>query len=145
MSYTSLLWVSLSYNPSLLGALPAGFTGSKLFAWSANRNSYYSANTIYSSGGTYGTAPTYGSGILYGTSVGLNRSMISILRDVQAGLDPTGALSSSWGSTDLQPCPPWLSNTVSYPGQNSSTPAMANHGRESRAATWLGAMANHGR
>jgi hypothetical protein len=41
-AYTALKWLSLAYNPGLVGALPAGFTGLELFAWSAYYSGYYS-------------------------------------------------------------------------------------------------------
>jgi hypothetical protein len=57
--------------------------------------------------------------------------MISILRDLQVALDPTGVgLGASWGALHMQPCPPWVSNNNAYPSQNASLPGM---GR-----AWLG-------
>jgi hypothetical protein len=129
---TSLSWLAMSYNPLLYGALPAAFTTSKLYAWSGYRQAYFSMATLTAANGpSYGAAPMYGSGALYGTSLGLNRSMISILRDVQAGLDPnSAALTPSWGIWHLQPCAPWNSGLASNPGQrNTST----GYGR-----AWLG-------
>ena len=131
MSYTSLLWVSLSYNPSLLGALPAGFTGSKLYGWSAYSKDYFTASQIRSLA-TNGAAPQYGAGVLAGTSVGLNSTLVSLLRTVQRAMDLTGVgLGASWGVADVQPCPPWQSSrSADYPGQNASAPG---YGR-----AWLG-------
>jgi hypothetical protein len=131
---TSLSWLALAYNPLLYGALPAAFSTSKLFAWSAYHQTYNSAATVYNTA-SYGAPPRYGSGVLYGTSMGLNRSMISILRDVQAALDPNGtsALAASWGGAHLQPCAPWGSAN-NYPGQQSSS---AGFGR-----AWLGVTCN---
>jgi hypothetical protein len=63
----------------------------------------------------------------------LNRSTISILRDVQQSVDPTGVgLSAAWGASHMQPCPPWVSGRYSnsYPDQNTSLPG---YGR-----SWLG-------
>jgi hypothetical protein len=116
--------VALSYNVGLYGALPSGFTSSKLYGWGSYQNAYASASAIYSTV-SYGAAPMYGSGVLFATSIGLNRSMLSILRDVQAALDPTGvSLAASWGASELQPCPPWLNNPANYnyPNQSVSTP-----------------------
>jgi hypothetical protein len=58
--------------------------------------------------------------------------MISILRDVQQSIDPTGVgLSAAWGASHMQPCPPWVSNRYpGYPDQNTSLPG---YGR-----SWLG-------
>lgn len=123
-AYTALSWVALSYNVGLYGALPSGFTSSKLYGWGSYQNAYASASAIYSTV-SYGAAPMYGSGVLFATSIGLNRSMLSILRDVQAALDPTGvSLAASWGASELQPCPPWLNNPANYnyPNQSVSTP-----------------------
>ncbi len=41
--------------------------------------------------------------------MGLNRPLLSILRDVQAALDPsnTSVLATNWGSTEVQPCLPY--------------------------------------
>jgi hypothetical protein len=120
----SLSSLAMAYNPLLYGALPAAFTSNKLWVWSANRQGYFSYATLSGTNGpSYGAAPAYGSGALYATSVGLNRSLISILRAVQAGLDPrnTSALAASWGGTHLQPCAPWKSGNT-YAGQrNTST------------------------
>ncbi len=147
-AYNALSWIALAYNPGLYGPLPVGFAaGSSLHAWSAYFGAYYPASQA---GGGYGAAPTYGSGILYGvcsrygdrgpsaradasasfitlhsgTSIGLNSSMTSILRGVQAGLDPKGnVLKSAWPGTDVQPCPPWLSSRAGdFPSQSNSTP-----------------------
>jgi hypothetical protein len=119
----------MAYNPLLFGALPAAFSTSKLYAWSAYHQAYYSAASV-NSVASYGAPPRYGSGVLYGTSLGLNRSMVSILRDAQAGLDPNSvALQPSWGIWHVQPCAPWGSANA-YPGQrNTST----GYGR-----SWLG-------
>jgi hypothetical protein len=129
---TALSWLALAYNPLLYGVLPAAFTTSKLYAWSGYHQTYNSLATITTSGGSYGAAPTYGSGVLQGTSLGLSRSMISILRDAQAGLDPrnTSALAASWGGAHLQPCAPWRSGLASNPGQRNTS---AGYGR-----AWLG-------
>jgi hypothetical protein len=62
--------------------------------------------------------------------MGLNRSMISILRDVQAGLDPNSvALQPSWGMWHVQPCAPWGSAN-NNPGQRNTS---MGYGR-----SWLG-------
>jgi hypothetical protein len=128
-AYTGLLWVALAYNPLLVGQLPAAFTKAKLWAWSAYYNAFaVSTNTLSSP--TYGEAPTYGTGVLYGTSLGLDRPLVTILRDIQAALDPTGAALRTWGAAHWQPCPPWLSSNGAYISQNSSTPG---YGR-----SWLG-------
>jgi hypothetical protein len=129
---TSLAWLALAYNPLLYGDLPAAFSTSKLYAWSAYHQAYYSAASV-NSVASYGAPPRYGSGVLYGTSLGLDRLMVSILRDAQAGLDPsnTSALAASWGGVHLQPCAPWGSANAN-PGQQSSS---AGFGR-----AWLGVM-----
>jgi hypothetical protein len=130
-SYTSLSWVALSYNPSLLGALPAGFTGSKLYGWSAYHKDYYSASQIKNS--VYnGAAPLYGAGVLAGTAIGLYSTLVSLLRTVQQALDPTRVgLGASWGVADAQPCPAWGSSN-SEPPQNASAPG---YGRAWRGVT----------
>ena len=117
-SYTSLSWVSVAYNPALVGAMPTGFTASKLFAWSDYSRGFYSM-AFASNGQGYGYGPSgnnagYGTGYLYGTSIGLDRPLVQILLDIKAALDPNGAVLSSWNSSHLQPCRPW-----SYDGTNA--------------------------
>jgi hypothetical protein len=112
-NYTRLAWVALAYNPLLVGPLPAGFNSSKLYAWSAYYSGFYSWYYVYTAGAgaTYGMAPAYatgyGTGFLYGTSVGLDRPLVSILLDIKAALDPSGAVLSAWNASQLQPCRPW--------------------------------------
>ena len=128
-SYTSLKWVSLSYNGALVGTLPANLTSTKLFAWAAYYAGYYSWYYVYTAGAsvTYGGPPTYGvnggygSGFLYGTSIGLDRPLASILLDIKAALDPGGTVLSSWNSSQSQPCRPWTTSPGVI-GQNSASP-----------------------
>jgi hypothetical protein len=128
-SYTSLNWVALSYNPGLVGALPAGFTSAKLFAWTSYRAAYYSWYYVYTAGAgiTYGGPPSYsdsggyGTGFLYGTSIGLDRPLASILLDIRAALDPSGAVLGSWNASQSQPCRPWTTSPGTI-GQNALLP-----------------------
>jgi hypothetical protein len=127
-SYASLSWLAIAYNPLLVGALPAGVTSSKLFAWSANLNGFYSWLSAYAAAGTptYGFPPSqasvgYGTGFLYGTSIGLDRPLVSILLDIKAAVDPSGSVLSAWNASQLQPCRPWVSQTT-LPVQSSSSP-----------------------
>jgi hypothetical protein len=108
----------------LVGPLAAGFTTSKLFAWSATFGEYYAASQLGTA--SYG-ATNYGSGVLRGTSLGLDRPAVSILRDILAALDPSGTsnLTASWKATDVQPCPPWITIQGSNPGQLNTTPVRA--------------------
>ena len=126
---TSLAWVSLAYNPLLVGALPAGFNSSKLYAWSAYLNGFYSWQFVNGGSGriAYGAAPSYndpgyGTGFLYATSIGLQRPLASILQDVKLALDPTRAALSSWNISSMNPCRPWSSYGNS-PKQNSASPS----------------------
>ncbi len=139
-SYASISALALAYNPGLVGAFPSGFTTSKLWVWSAYFNLYYNAANMIGTA-SYGMAPNYGSGILYGTSIGLDRPLVDILRDVQAALDPsnTSALAASWGSTHLQACTPYKSSNApltTYPGQAVTQPG---YGR-----SWLGVTCQDG-
>ncbi len=127
-AYPSLKWVALSYNPGLYGTLPVNFTSAKLYGWGAYGNAYQPASAILATASN-GAAPTYGSGVLYGTGIGLRRTLVSVLRDVQAALDPTGVGLRTWGVTDQQPCPPWASANANA-GQNATTPG--------RGRAWLG-------
>ena len=140
-AYTAFSWVTLSYNPQLVGALPSGFapssTVTKLRAWSGYNNLYYTAAQVFV-GGANGAAPTYGSGILFGTSIGLDRPLASILMDVKAGLDPTGVLTS-WNSSLVQPCPPWLSGN-SYPSQVTTSPGYGRSWTGVTCGDWDGAV-----
>jgi hypothetical protein len=122
-SYASLSWVALAYNPQLVGPLPIAFAAvkTKLYAWSAYYGTHSPAANALTSG-TYGAALSYGTGVLYGTSIGLDRPLVSILRDVQAALDPSGAVLKSWGAAHWQPCAPWVSSNGANPNQNVSTP-----------------------
>ena len=125
-SYTSLSWVSVAYNPALVGALPTGFNASKLFSWSDNSRGFYSMAFASNSQG-YGFGPSgnnagYGTGYLYGTSIGLDRPLVQILLDIKAALDPNGAVLSSWNSSHLQPCRPWSYDGTNA-GQNAASPA----------------------
>ena len=128
-SYTSLNWVALSYNPGLVGALPAGFTSAKLFAWTSYRAAYYSWYYVYTAGAgiTYGGPPSYsdsggyGTGFLYGTSIGLDRPLASILLDIRTALDPSGAVLGSWNASQSQPCRPWTTSPGTI-GQNALLP-----------------------
>ena len=112
-SYTQFAWVALAYNPLLVGALPAGFNSTKLYAWSAYYSGFYSWYYAYTAGAgaTYGMSPSYatgyGTGFLYGTSIGLDRPLVSILQDIKAAVDPSGAVLSAWNASHLQPCRPW--------------------------------------
>jgi hypothetical protein len=128
-----LAWLALAYNPQLVGPLPDGFTTSKLYAWSGHFQTYNNAASVATTA-SYGNAPTYGSGLLYGTSIGLDRPLVDMLREVQAALDPTNTstLAASWGSTHLQPCAPWKSLGSNNVGQASTSLAF---GR-----AWTGVM-----
>ena len=116
-SYTQFAWVALAYNPLLVGALPPGFNSTKLYAWSASYSGFYSWYYAYTAGNgaTYGMAPSYatgyGTGFLYGTSIGLDRPLVSILLDIKAAVDPSGAVLSAWNASHLQPCRPWGTST----------------------------------
>jgi hypothetical protein len=126
-AYTSLSWVSLGYNPALVGALPTGITASKLFAWSDYSKGFYSMSYAFNSGGQgYGYGPSgnnggYGTGWLYGTSIGLDRPLVQILLDIKAALDPSGAVLSSWNASHLQCCRPWTYDGTNA-GQNAASP-----------------------
>ena len=125
-AYTALSWVSLAYNPALVGALPTGFTSSKLFAWSGNQNGFYSMAYAYANSDVYGCGPSlnnpgYGTGYLYGTSIGLDRPLVQILLAIKAAVDPRGAVLSSWNTTHLQVCRPWSYNAANS-GQNAASP-----------------------
>jgi hypothetical protein len=77
--------------------------------------------------------------VLYGTSLGLNRSMISILRDVQPAVDPTNvALRLSWGGAHLQPCAPWSSGLAANPGQLNTSTGYGRAWRGVTCADWDG-------
>ena len=74
--FLSAVSASLAYNPWLVGTLPSQLTLS-----------------------------TAGSGAYAaGTSLGLDRSVVSILADVKAALDPAGVALTSWNSA-TNPCP----------------------------------------
>ena len=124
-TYTSLSWVSVAYNPALVGVLPTRFTSSKLFAWSEYSRGFFSmAFALNGQGYGYGPSgnnPGYGTGYLYGTSIGLDRPLVQILLDIKAALDPNGAVLSSWNSSHLQPCRPWTYDG-STAGQNAASP-----------------------
>jgi hypothetical protein len=82
----------------------------------------------------------YGSGLLYGTSIGLDRPLASILADVKAALDPSGAVLTSWITNAVQPCPPWVSTNGNNPGQSDASPG---YGRAFAGVTcdeWDGAV-----
>jgi len=87
--------------------------------------SYYSLNAALTTAsyGKYGymspTVPNgYGSGALVGTSIGLDRPLVNILRDIQTAADPsnTSNLRTSWMPSHWQACAPWQSSN-SKPGQ----------------------------
>lgn len=71
-------FVSLSYNPFLVGPAPAG-----LAIWTGNCGFNYQ-----------------------GTSVGLDEPLSSILDRVSAAIDPSSAVLTSWGLSS-QPCAPY--------------------------------------
>jgi hypothetical protein len=140
-SYASLSWVALAYNPLLFGALPAGFTATKLYAWSATNANFFSYTSATATIAN-GQAPTYGTGVLYGTSIGLDQPLISTLREVQAALDPFGAaLRSSWGAAHWQPCLPWRSTVAANAGQNASTPGYGRGWSGVTCSEWGGTIA----
>jgi len=60
----------------------------------------------------------YGSGALVGTSIGLDRPLVNILRDIQTAADPsnTSDLRTSWMPSHWQACAPWKGSN-SNPGQ----------------------------
>ncbi len=131
-TYVSLVWLAIAYNPFIVGALPVGFGTNKLYAFSTYHNDYFSAAAVTATA-SYGTPLGYGTGVLYGTSIGLDRPMVSILRDVQAALDPsnTSALRTSWGTWHQQPCPPF---TVT--GGGAGLPQRTNSSTYGRS--WMG-------
>ena len=136
-AYTSLSWVALAYNPYLVGALPSGFapgSNTKLRAWSASGNGYNTWANLNTA-----VAPTSGSGFLYGTSIGLDRPLVSILADVKAALDPSGAMLTSWNSSAVQPCPPWLSGNAN-PVQSATTPGYGRAFAGVTCSEWDGAV-----
>ena len=149
-SYTSLNWVALSYNPGLVGALPAGFTNAKLFAWTSNTAGYYSFWYVYIAGYgvTYGGPPSYsdsggwGTGFLYATSIGLDRPLASILLDIKAALDPSGAVLGSWNASQSQPCRPWTSSPGVI-GQNAALPGYGGGWRYISTATSVTSSADY--
>jgi hypothetical protein len=120
-SYASLSWLALAYNPLLVGALPMGVNTSKLFAWSGYNGAFYpwSSAAVTTN---QGSAPAFSTGYLYGTSIGLDRPLVSILLDIKAAVDPSGAVLSAWSASQLQPCRPWQSGIASYQGQWSGSP-----------------------
>jgi hypothetical protein len=122
---TTLAGIALAYNPYLVGPLPAGFTTSNMYAWSAYYGAFYRGYNLASSV-VYGGV-NYGTGVLRGTSIGHDRPVVNILRDLLAALDPnnSSSLASSWLPTHAQPCPPWLSSNAATPNQLSTTPVRA--------------------
>jgi hypothetical protein len=80
--------------------------------------SYYALVSTRYSSAAYGRFPDYGSGALVGTSIGLNRSLASILREIQTAADPsnTSSKSTTWLPSHWQPCAPW-SSANSNPAQ----------------------------
>ena len=72
----------------------------------------------------------------------MNRSAISILRDVQQYADPTGVGLPSWGASDMQPCPPWTSNLAGKPSQNASSPGYGRSWLGVTCAEWNGAASS---
>jgi hypothetical protein len=129
-SYASLSWLAIAYNPLLVGALPPGVNSSKLFAWSGFSNGFYAwsiANVI----AVAGQAPLSSTGYLFGTSLGLDRPLASILSDLRAALDPSGAVLSRWNAPLLQPCPPW------YPSGTGATAGTAQRPSSPGYGTWL--------
>jgi hypothetical protein len=151
-AYTALSWVSVAYNPALVGTLPTGFTSLKLFAWTewSGAPGFVSMSFAFANAPQYGFGPSannggYGTvrtrygyrarlrfanraihsavrqGYLYGTSIGLDRPLASILLDIKAALDPSGAVLSSWNASHLQPCRPWSYNTGAA-SQNAASP-----------------------
>ena len=149
-SYASLNWVALSYNPGLVGALPARFTSTKLFAWTSYRVGYYSWFYIYTAnaGVTYGGPPSYsdtggyGTGFLYGTSIGLDRPLASILLDIKAALDPSGAVLSSWNASQSQPCRPWTTSPGVI-GQSAAQPGYGGGWRYISTSTTITSSADY--
>jgi hypothetical protein len=131
-TYASLSAIALAYNPYLVASLPSGLTTLKLRAWSATFDQYFPAYDL-SSAASYGAA-NYGTGVLRGTSLGHDRPVVHILRDILAALDPTKSslLTASWRSTDAQPCPPWTTIDSKNPTQLNTTPGYG--------ASWLGVV-----
>lgn len=70
---------------------------------------------------TYGVNGGYSSGFLYGTSIGLDRPLASILLDIKAALDPSGAVLGSWNASQSQPCRPWTTSPSTI-GQSAALP-----------------------
>ena len=75
-----------------------------------------------------GSFPSYGSGALAGTSIGLDRPLVNISRDIQAAADPsnTSDLSTSWLPSHLQACAPWRTTGNTKPNQS---PTQLGYGR----------------
>jgi hypothetical protein len=71
---------------------------------------------------SYGAAPAWGSGALYATSIGLDRPLVNVLRDIQVALDPPNSTSlrTAWGTWHWQPCAPWAAGHSANPTQNAS-------------------------
>ena len=112
-SYTSLSYLSASYNPSLYGTWPGSltvgvYTGTQ---YVLGASGYYG---LTGSGPT--AVPTNGAGCSFGTSLGLSAPMYTFLQTAAAALDPSGAQLPSW-RTLWQPCPPYSHGA----SQNSSS------------------------
>ena len=112
-SYTSLSYLSASYNPSLYGTWPGSltvgvYTGTQ---YVLGASGYYG---LTGSGPT--AVPTNGAGCSFGTSLGLSAPMYTLLQAAAAVLDPSGAQLPSW-RTLWQPCPPYSHGA----SQNSSS------------------------
>ena len=79
--------------------------------------SLYASRQIQS----YGQFPSYGSGALVGTSIGLDRPLVNLLREIQTAADPsnTSSMRTSWMPSHWQACAPWRSgnSNAANPGQ----------------------------
>jgi hypothetical protein len=189
-AYTALKWLSLAYNPGLVGALPAGFTGLKLFAWSAYYSGYYSwcDCSLAARGCAALTRPCgqdlylhkwrgihvrraaqlwhqrrlrHGVPLRHGTrygyrgtlalclprfasrqSIGLDRPLTSILLDIKAALDPSGAVLGSWNASQSQPCRPWTTSPGVI-GQNPASPGYGGGWRYISTSTAVAGSADY--
>ena len=67
-AYTALSWVSVAYNPALVGTLPSGFTSLKLFAWTewSGAPGFASMSFAFAYAPQYGFGPSVNNGG-YGT------------------------------------------------------------------------------
>ena len=132
-------FLSIAYNPLLVGPLPLGLPlygdvqlsvlGTAPGVPTPTIGGVASSNPLsYSLNSGMST-----SRVLLGTSIGLDVPLVTILAGVKSALDPTGSFLSSWNfSATNQPCPPYTGSLNA--AQNASS------GRLGYGGAWAGVV-----